>query len=206
MSAFTWPPEHSAADSPTPRGFALHGEDPVAAAVLVPLFRSGGQTTLVLTRRRSDLRRHAGEISFPGGRADPEDADLAATALREAREEIGLDPAQARLLGELPATSTIATNYLIHPYVAAIPAGVAWELSPREVDAVLELPLADIRAGRTVTRLQRRGVTFMTDAYVLGPHLIWGATARIIEHLLARLPAERDNAGEGIALPQPAQR
>jgi 8-oxo-dGTP pyrophosphatase MutT (NUDIX family) len=201
LSAFTWPPDPSAAQS-----FPLHGAEPVSAAVLVPLFRADGQTLLVLTRRRADLRRHAGEISFPGGRRDPDDTDLARTALREAQEEIGLDPAQVTLLGELPATSTIATNYLIHPYVASIPAGLGWQLSPHEVDSVLELPLSAIRAGRTITQLQRRGLTFMTDAYVVGEHLIWGATARIIEHLLTRLHAAHDSAGEDIALlPEPAQ-
>ncbi len=99
----------------------------------------------MLTRRRADLRRHAGEISFPGGRQDPEDADLTETALREAEEEIGLARELPTLLGELPAISTFATNYLIHPFVATIPAGQSWRLSPREVDAVLELPLDELR-------------------------------------------------------------
>jgi 8-oxo-dGTP pyrophosphatase MutT (NUDIX family) len=159
----------------------------------VPIFRAEGASHLVLTRRRSDLRSHAGEISFPGGRRDPTDPDLSATALREAEEEIGLPRAQVELIGTLPATSTFATGYEIHPFVGSIPAGVAWELSPREVDAVLELPVEEIRAGRTVTRLRRRGVSFLTDAYVVGEHLVWGATARIIEHLLARL--DDDGAG-----------
>jgi 8-oxo-dGTP pyrophosphatase MutT (NUDIX family) len=159
----------------------------VASAVLVPIYRSGGDSHLVLTRRRSDLRRHAGEISFPGGRRDETDADLRTTALREAEEEIGLRRAQVDLIGALPTTSTFATGYEIHPFVGNIPPGIAWELSPREVDAVLELPVAAIRSGRTVTRLQRRGVSFLTDAYVVDEHLIWGATARIIENLLACL-------------------
>ena len=187
MSAYTWPPESSASPSIKP-GRA----EPVPAAVLVPIYRTGGASHLVLTRRRSDLRRHAGEISFPGGRRDPSDRSLEATALREAEEEIGLPPERVELIGALPPTSTFATGYQIHPFVGTIPAGVAWRLSPREVDSVLELPLAEIRAGRTVTRLQRRGINFLTDAYVVSDHLIWGATARIIEHLLGRL----DDTGE----------
>ena len=179
MSAFTWPPEDPAAPSTRP--------EPVAAAVLVPLYVSQDTPHLVLTRRRGDLRRHAGEISFPGGRRDPQDGDLSETALREAEEEIGLPRGEVAIIGRLEATSTFATNYVIHPFVATIPAGVAWELSPREVDTVLELPLHEIRAGRTVVELTRRGVTFRTDAYVVGEDTIWGATARIIEHLLARL-------------------
>ncbi len=91
------------------------------------------------------------------------------------------------LLGELPQTSTFATNYVIHPFVGMIPAGVAWRLSAREVDAVLELPLDTVRAGRTKTNIERRGITFETDAYVVDEHIIWGATARILEHLLERL-------------------
>lgn len=187
MSAFTSPPDPSAS-SGLPAGAA----EPVPSAVLVPLYRDESGTRLVLTRRRTDLRRHAGEISFPGGRRDETDRDLAHTAVREAEEEIGLRPGDVTLIGELPSTSTFVTNYLIHPFVATIPTGVAWTLSPREVDAVLELPLADVGAGRTITTLTRRGFTFQTDAYVVGENLIWGATARIIEHLLARLTDRPD--------------
>jgi 8-oxo-dGTP pyrophosphatase MutT (NUDIX family) len=179
LSASTWPPEppRSPASSQTP------------AAVLVPLFvpEHGSGPHVVLTRRRADLRRHAGEVAFPGGRRDSHDPSLADTALREAEEEIGLPREHVRLLGELPHISTFATGYLIHPFVAAIPAGLAWRLSPREVDAVLELPVQQLRASRTRTRMQRRGITFETDAYVLDEHLIWGATARILELLLERL-------------------
>jgi len=182
LSGSTWPPE----GVPAAAGSRPRGE--TQAAVLVPLFLGGeSEPHLVLTRRRADLRRHAGEISFPGGRRDDDDASLQATALREAEEEIGLPRERASVIGELPPTSTFATGYLIHPFVATIPAGTAWEPSPREVDAVLELPLEQIREGRTTVELERRGFTFRTDAYVVEEHLIWGATARIIEDLLERL-------------------
>ena len=186
MSAFTWPPDSSRSGRPA----AAAGEQ-IPAAVLAPLLVDGDpeEALLVLTRRRSDLRRHAGEISFPGGRKDDEDADLTVTALREAEEEIGLARTDVRLLGSLPPVSTFATGYVIHPFVGTIPAGLAWRLSAREVDAVLELPVAALREGRTRTRMERRGISFETDAYVVGEHLIWGATARIIEHLLERLHA-----------------
>jgi 8-oxo-dGTP pyrophosphatase MutT (NUDIX family) len=156
--------------------------------VLVPLFREPRSDAphVVVTRRRSDLRRHAGEIAFPGGRQDPEDARLSDTALREAEEEIGLPRAQVTLLGALTPTSTFATGYLVHPFVGLIPAGQVWRLSPREVDAVLELPLSALREARTRTRLERRGFTFETDAYVIDETLIWGVTARILEELLER--------------------
>ena len=182
MSAFTWPP-----DPETPGEFPQTDAGVVAAAVLVALFDVSGDPHMLLTRRRADLRRHAGEISFPGGRRDPEDADLAETALREAEEEIGLPRDQVTLVAELPPTSTFVTGYLIHPFVASIPAGLRWTPSVDEVDAVLELGLAEVRASRTRTEMTRRGFTFETDAYIVGEHLIWGATARIIEHLFERI-------------------
>ena len=159
--------------------------------MLVALFLAADdqEPHTVFTRRRADLRRHAGEIAFPGGRQDPEDADLIDTALREAEEEIGLPRTRVNLLGELPPVSTFVTNYMIHPFVGLIPTGLSWEASPAEVDAVLELPLDALRAGRTRTRMERRGIAFETDAYVVDDHLIWGATARILESLLERLQA-----------------
>ncbi len=152
----------------------------------MPLFLSPGTLAphVVLTRRRADLRRHAGEISFPGGRQDPDDVDLKDTALREAEEEIGLPRSVVSLIGELTPTSTFATNYVIHPFVGLLPAGQIWRASPREVDAVLELPLEALRRARTRTRMERRGFTFYTDAYIFEDHMIWGATARILEDLL----------------------
>jgi 8-oxo-dGTP pyrophosphatase MutT (NUDIX family) len=168
--------------------------------VLVPLFVEEDTRAphVVLTRRRGDLRRHAGEISFPGGRRDPEDPELLDTALREAEEEIGLPRAQVSVLGALTPTSTFATGYLIHPFVGAIPAGQLWRLSPLEVDAVLELALDALREGRTRTQLQRRGFTFETDAYIVGEHLIWGATARILDELLERVRS--DGVGAPLSL------
>ncbi len=178
MSAFTWPPDASVSGT----------ADQIPAAVLVPLFvAADAEPHVVLTRRRADLRRHAGEIAFPGGRQDAEDATLSDTALREAEEEIGLARTHVRPLGALPSTSTFATNYVIHPFVGVIPAGLAWRPSAKEVDAVLELSLHALRSGRTRTRLERRGISFETDAYVVDGHLIWGATARILAHLLERL-------------------
>jgi 8-oxo-dGTP pyrophosphatase MutT (NUDIX family) len=196
LSASTWPPElPDGIELPPgvelPRGFELprSGGETVEAAVLVALFATARDPHLVLTRRRSDLRRHAGEISFPGGRRDAEDTDLAETALREAEEEIGLPRSQASILGELPPTSTFVTGYLIHPFIASIPAGLQWMPSVREVDAVLELSIERLRASKTRTSIERRGISFETDAFILGEDVIWGATARIIEHLLERLAA-----------------
>jgi 8-oxo-dGTP pyrophosphatase MutT (NUDIX family) len=159
----------------------------VPAAVLVPLYEAqGGELRVVLTRRRADLRRHAGEISFPGGRRDPEDATLSDTALREAEEEIGLARGEVTLVGALERTSTFATNYVIHPFVGLLDGEHAWRASEIEVDAVLEPSLRELSEGRTRTRMERRGIAFETDVYVFDDQLVWGATARILERLLER--------------------
>jgi 8-oxo-dGTP pyrophosphatase MutT (NUDIX family) len=157
------------------------------AAVLVPLYVDAGRLHAVFTKRREDLRRHPGEISFPGGRHDDTDADLQATALREADEEIGLAPDAVRMLGALQPTPTIVTGYAIYPFVGMIEPGLAWTLSAREVAEVLELALDDLLAGYARRRLLRRGVPIRTDTYVVGDDLIWGATARILADLFDRL-------------------
>ena len=178
------------------RGALLDPADAVAlsvpgakhAAVLAPLYLdAAGELHAVFTERRADLRRHAGEISFPGGRRDDSDADLCATALREAHEEIGLPPDAVELLGALQPTPTFATDYAIYPFVGLIEPGFAWVLQEAEVGQVLELPLASVRAGYARRRLVRRGIPFRTDTYEVGGHLIWGATARIVADLLERL-------------------
>jgi 8-oxo-dGTP pyrophosphatase MutT (NUDIX family) len=159
----------------------------IDAAVLVPLFVQDGEMHAVFTRRRRDLRRHAGEISFPGGRQDIEEEDLRETALREAEEEIGLPREAVELVGALTPTPTVVTNYAIYPFVGVIEAGHRWLPSASEVDEVLELPLLGLRAGHERKRLMRRGVPFRTDVYQLDGHVIWGATARILGDLLERV-------------------
>jgi 8-oxo-dGTP pyrophosphatase MutT (NUDIX family) len=157
------------------------------AAVLVALYLGRGRLHAVFTKRREDLRRHPGEISFPGGRRDDTDPDLLATALREAEEEIGLPAASVGVLGALQPTPTIATGYAVYPFVGLIEAGRTWTLSPREVAAVLELSLHDVLAGYGRRRLLRRGIPIRTDTYVVGEDLIWGATARILADLFDRI-------------------
>jgi 8-oxo-dGTP pyrophosphatase MutT (NUDIX family) len=164
----------------------VHGR--VDAAVLVPLYLQDGELRAVFTRRRADLRRHGGEISFPGGRQDDDEDDLRRTALRESEEEIGLDPAGVELIGALQPTPTIATNYAVYPFVGLIEPGHEWRLSAAEVAEVLEFPLHRLRMGYARRRLLRRGVPFRTDVYCVDQHLIWGATARIVADLLERVP------------------
>jgi 8-oxo-dGTP pyrophosphatase MutT (NUDIX family) len=166
-------------------GVEVHGR--TDAAVLVPLFLKGGDLHAVFTKRREDLRRHPGEISFPGGRRDEGEHDLLATALREAEEEIGLPPDAVEILGALQPTPTIATGYAVYPFVGFVEPGLEWTLSAREVAEVLELSLRALREGYAKRRLIRRGVPIRTDTYVVGDNLIWGATARILSDLLSRI-------------------
>ena len=157
------------------------------AAVLIPIFGHPEQPGLVFTERRSDLRRHAGEISFPGGRQDDPAEDLIATALREAEEEIGLNPGDVDVIGALPPVGTFVTGYKVHPFVGLIPEGLSFKPSPSEVAAILLFRLEELRAGFAMRRLVRRGVPLRTPTYVIGEHLIWGATGRIVAELLERL-------------------
>jgi 8-oxo-dGTP pyrophosphatase MutT (NUDIX family) len=156
------------------------------AAVLIPIYMQDDRLVAVFTKRHSDLRRHAGEISFPGGRRDPGE-ELHETALREAEEEIGLRSDLVTIAGALPPTSTFVTNYVVYPFVGLIEAGGAFQAHPVEVEEVVELALADLVAGFERKRLIRRGVPIKTDTYTVGSHFIWGATARIVANLLERL-------------------
>ena len=157
------------------------------AAVLVPLYVEGGELHAVFTKRRDDLRRHAGEISFPGGRPDFPDEELRVTALREAEEEIGLPRDEVELVGALPPTGTFVTGYKIHPFVGVIGPGTEWKLQPNEVDLLHELSIPDLVRGLEMQRLIRRGVPIRTPTYTVEGNLIWGATARILQGLLERI-------------------
>jgi 8-oxo-dGTP pyrophosphatase MutT (NUDIX family) len=164
------------------------------AAVLVPLYLKDGELHAVFTKRREDLRRHAGEISFPGGRYDEGERDLIATALREAEEEIGLPPDAVEIVGALQPTPTIATGYAVYPFVGMIEPGRTWTLSTQEVAEVIEFSLRELLDGYGRRRLVRRGVPIRTDTYVVGDHLIWGATARILSDLFDRVGPLVDRA------------
>jgi len=166
---------------------ALDVRGRIDAAVLVAIYEHEAELHSVFTRRRDDLRRHAGEISFPGGRQDAGEEDLRETALREAEEEIGLPREAVRLVGALTPTPTVVTNYAIYPFVGVIDPGHRWLPSAGEVAEVLDLSLPALLAGFSRQRLIRRGVPFRTDVYECDGHFIWGATARILTDLFDRL-------------------
>jgi 8-oxo-dGTP pyrophosphatase MutT (NUDIX family) len=173
---------------PLDRAAGMDAAGSVDAAVLVPLFGWPDNPGLIFTERRHDLRRHAGEISFPGGRRDDRETYLDA-ALREAHEEIGLERERVDVVGALPPIGTFVTNYKVHPIVGLIERDLDFSPSPTEVETVLAFDLDHLRQGFAMRRLVRRGIPIRTPTYVVAEHLIWGATARILGELLARLPA-----------------
>ncbi len=156
------------------------------AAVLVPMHGWPEAPELVFTERRQDLRSHAGEISFPGGRRDPGE-ELAETALREAEEEIGLSRDDVEIAGALPPIGTFVTSYKVHPFVGLIEPGLSFTPNPNEVERVIVASLDELVAGFELRRLVRRGIPIKTETYVAGDALIWGATARIVTVFLERL-------------------
>ncbi len=170
-----------------PEALSLDVAGRTDAGVLVPLYEREGEMHAVFTKRRDDLRRHPGEISFPGGRPEDGDRDLSETALREAEEEIGLPRGDVEIVGALQPTPTIATGFSVYPFVGLIAPGHEWVLSPGEVAAVIELSLPALKAGYARRRLIRRGLPIRTDTYIVGDDLIWGATARILADLFDRL-------------------
>lgn len=171
---------------------------PVAriAAVLVPLFERDGRWWMVLTQRTDTVGSHAGQISFPGGRWEPADADLAATALRESHEEIGLDPAHVRVLGALDDIETVY-GVRVTPYVGLIPDDYPYVLQAAEVAHLIELPVSFFLdpARRRVEQWlaadgRPRDVHFY-DREVEPP--VWGATARIVALWLEGMAADPGN-------------
>jgi 8-oxo-dGTP pyrophosphatase MutT (NUDIX family) len=155
------------------------------AAVLVPLHEEDGVPSVLLTQRRADLRQHAGQVSFPGGRVDPGETSLAA-ALREAQEEVGLDPARARVLGRLSEAVVLQSANRLTPWVASVPYPFPYAAAPREVESIWHVPIPALLAPG-VHRTQRHavyGIDVDIHFYEVEGRTIWGATARVLSELL----------------------
>jgi 8-oxo-dGTP pyrophosphatase MutT (NUDIX family) len=163
------------------------------ASVVVPFAVRDGVPMLVFTRRPDTLRRHAGQISFPGGVREPDDITPLHAALRELHEEIGVGSAQITVLGMLDEIPTI-TEFRVVPFVGKLAPGTVIVPDPEEIAELIEVPLAVLleparqRVERRLVRGVERDIYFFEHA----GHTIWGATARIVRNLLdvtADLPA-----------------
>ena len=165
------------------------------AAVLVLVFPDeAGDARLVLTERVARGGHHSGEVSFPGGKAEPEDDDVVATALREAAEEVGLDPAQAgvRVVGRLPDQWIPVSNFVIAPVVAVAARRPVMVPQPTEVAAILDPPVDAFLPGAELQWVEReiRGWDVRYAAYPVDGLVVWGMTARVLSGLGAWLGRE----------------
>jgi 8-oxo-dGTP pyrophosphatase MutT (NUDIX family) len=159
------------------------------AAVLLPLLCKNGEWHVLLTQRTHDVEHHKGQISLPGGACEPQDESLVDTALRETYEEIGLPPDRVEVLGPLDDLYTV-TDFVVTPFVGTMPHPFAYELNPREVEAVIEVPLAFLSepAHLRVEEREYGDETFAVLFWDFGPYTIWGATARIVKGFLDLIP------------------
>lgn len=164
---------------------------PVLAAVLVPIVDRGDALTVLLTERASDLRQHAGQISFPGGRVEPGDAGAVGAALREAREEIGLPASHVEVVGLLP-DHLIVTGYRVTPVVSLVRSGFPLEVDRREVADVFEVPLPFFLDPSNHVRRRRRFEQHEVELTDMpyGTRNIWGATASMLMTLYRVLRGE----------------
>lgn len=174
---------------PYPPGL-LYG-DPAPAAVLIPFLRHQDTWHILFIRRTNPPQdRHGGQVAFPGGQSDPEDETPRVTALREAQEEIGLQPRDVHILGELPATLTV-TNYRVTPVVGTIPWPYPLKIDRAEVERVFTIPLAWLAAPQNHETCQRSmspyGTFRVTYFLTYDGEVLWGASARIMLHLLEAL-------------------
>lgn len=164
------------------------GEGLIPSAVLVPLLEGDGDCELLFMRRSMELPDHPGQVSFPGGTADPEDSDLLQTALRESREEVGVEHTAVRVLGALPLQQTLR-KFSIQPYLCIWPEADYAPVSLGEVDRVFRVPLSWLLDPATDGRalVTHEGMEFDMPAWVWDGEIIWGATRRITLDLLRHL-------------------
>jgi 8-oxo-dGTP pyrophosphatase MutT (NUDIX family) len=166
------------------------GRDARSGGVLVLFYPYAGQVSLPLILRPTYSGVHSGQVGFPGGGREPGDADLTATALREAYEEVGIDPAQVTVLGALTPLFVVASNYLVQPTVAWSERRPDFRLDPYEVAQLLETPIAHLLDPATAHRetWELRGRPIDVPFFAVAGQTVWGATAMMLSELLA-LPA-----------------
>lgn len=184
------PPELASWPEPLRRRLA---RDLKAAGVLIPIIERRDGCTVLFTRRSPHLRYHAGQVSFPGGRMEPGDADILATALRETREEVGIEPASVEIAGFLPPLPTVS-GYAVTPIVGFVTGGTPIVADPTEVERVFEVPL-DFLLDPVNRRCAERdvyGERVTVSEYRYAAEHIWGATASILA-MLSRALGIREN-------------
>jgi 8-oxo-dGTP pyrophosphatase MutT (NUDIX family) len=161
----------------------------VRAAVLVPIFDRGGELYMLFIRRSATVATHQSQVAFPGGRSEPDDADILSTALREAQEEVGLRPETVEVLGRLTTSATMTSNYLVTPFVGVIGMPTNLRADEHEVAEIFSVPFAALRDPRFRGRIKwnRGGSIQEYPAIIYGEQPIWGLTLRITEELLALL-------------------
>ena len=162
--------------------------EPTPSAVLVVLHLIGDQWHVLLTKRSENLTSHPGQISFPGGRVEPSDENLMATATREASEEVGLSESLVEVFAELTPVTTL-TGYTIHPYVAVIEDLPELTLQAAEVDSAFHVPLSWLINDDNISIVEKNinGLDIKTFRLDWGTHIIWGATAMMIAEMAHRL-------------------
>lgn len=156
------------------------------AAVLAPVYCHHGEYGLIFTKRTDTVYHHRGQISFPGGGYEPEDASLQHTALRESAEEIGLQPIHVDILGQLDDLLTNNSNYLVRPFVGTIPYPYPFALDQWETAYLIEVPLRFLRQHNPPSEETRvhEGRTVRSFFFDYEGHVIWGATAKILKQFL----------------------
>lgn len=157
------------------------------AGVLLPLLDEGGVCKILFTKRTDTVEHHKGQISFPGGAVDRRDASIEETVLRETYEEIGLSEKDIEILGRIDDALTVASNYVIHPFVGMVTSMDDLAINRAEVKRVITVPLSlfhDAGSEKRRYPVEYDGVTYETPAYEYGKDLIWGATARMMENFM----------------------
>jgi 8-oxo-dGTP pyrophosphatase MutT (NUDIX family) len=159
----------------------------IHSSVLIPIFSEDDQYMVLFTKRTNRVEHHKGQISFPGGAVDKDDGSLEETALREAYEEIGLLKGDVDLLGRTDDMLTLVSDFIVHPFVGRIPYPYPFKINSHEVDGIVFIPLyvfMDKTSGYIKDSVDVDGFTYHGTSYEYQGHVIWGATARIMENFI----------------------